>query len=78
MLEGQLDDSAAEFFVACDFGVPLESLWQERYSLNYSVVPSFFSFPFVKKVLLTGKAVNFIRHCCHEEEWYLSVEDMPE
>jgi hypothetical protein len=32
-----------------------------------------------KKILLTGKAVNFIRRCCHEQDWILdsSLHNMP-
>lgn len=32
-----------------------------------------------KKILLTGKAVNFIRRCCHEQDWILdsSLHQMP-
>ena len=66
MLEGQLEDASAEFYVAItEFGVPLEQLWREKFEVKPGVVPSFFSKEFVKKVLLTGKAVNFICHCCH-------------
>jgi gamma-tubulin complex component 3 len=29
-----------------------------------------------KKILLTGKAVNFIRRCCNEQEWMLSDQSL--
>ena len=50
-----------------------EKLWTEKYRLNYVMIPSFLSTDLAKKILLTGKAVNFIRRCCEEQDWILDV-----
>jgi hypothetical protein len=41
IFDGELHDDVGEFFVATDPSVPDERLWSEKYSLNYSMVPSF-------------------------------------
>jgi hypothetical protein len=38
------------------------------------MVPSFFDVVTAKKILMTGKAVNFIRKCCNEEDWVLEID----
>jgi len=55
-------------------------LWTERYRLNHIMVPSgLLSHELAKKILQTGKAVNFIRRCCNEQDWILdaSLHNMP-
>lgn len=37
------------------------------------MIPSFLSYSLAKKILQTGKAVNFIRHCCNEQDWILDT-----
>eukprot|EP00913_Durusdinium_trenchii_P003217 g2975.t1 len=57
-------DPYGEFFVIADASVPLEDLWNRAYSLELEMVPSFISLELARKILLTGKSVNFIRLCC--------------
>eukprot|EP00434_Breviolum_minutum_P037040 symbB.v1.2.032831.t1/scaffold3926.1/size48177/2 len=64
MTEGELQDPYGEFFVVADASVPLEDLWNRMYSLELEMVPSFISLELARKILLTGKSVNFIRLCC--------------
>ena len=33
------------------------------------MLPSFLPKQLAEKVLLTGKAINFLRACCHDEQW---------
>jgi len=55
-----------------------DKLWTDKYSLNYIMIPSFLTNEIATKILLTGKAVNFIRRCCQEDDWILdSSESMP-
>ena len=37
------------------------------------MIPSFLSNELAHKILQTGKAVNFIRRCCGEQDWILDV-----
>merc|ERR1740123_355017 len=39
------------------------------YWLDIEMVPSFVSAELARKILLTGKSVNFIRLCCPGQEW---------
>jgi len=53
-----------------DPNVPDSRLWTDKYHINYSIIPSFLTNE-ITKILQTGKAVNFIRRCCKEEDWIL-------
>ena len=40
-----------------------------RYRLELEMVPSFLTLELARKILLTGKSVNFIRLCCPGQGW---------
>jgi gamma-tubulin complex component 3 len=69
MTEGELRDPFGEFFVCADYGVPKEELWHRSYFLEIEMVPCFVTLELARKILLTGKSVNFIRLCCPEQDW---------
>ena len=71
MIEGEINDPYREFFVDTDQSVPDDKLWLHKYSLNPIMIPSFINNQLVTKILQTGKAVNFIRRCCGEQDWLL-------
>jgi gamma-tubulin complex component 3 len=73
MIEGEINDPFKEFFVEMDPLVSDDKLWTEKYKINYIMIPSFLSNSLAHKILLTGKAVNFIRRCCVEQDWILDV-----
>lgn len=73
MIEGEINDPFREFFVEMDPLVSDDKLWTKKYKLNYIMIPSFLSNQLAHKILLTGKAVNFIRRCCNEQDWILDV-----
>ncbi|KAF6165520.1 hypothetical protein GIB67_015843 [Kingdonia uniflora] len=68
VLEGELDDIFAEFFV---LGQPVkaESLWREGYRLHDGMLPSFISQSLAQRILRTGKSINFLRVCCEDQGW---------
>ncbi|XP_076323570.1 gamma-tubulin complex component 3 homolog isoform X1 [Tachypleus tridentatus] len=66
VFSGELEDMYHEFFVAVNPSVPNTSLWHEKYSLRKTMIPSFLSLSQAKKVLCTGKAINFLRMVCHD------------
>ncbi|XP_068645827.1 gamma-tubulin complex component 3-like [Aristolochia californica] len=68
VLEGELDDIFAEFFVV---GQPVkaESLWQEGYCLHSGMLPNFISQSLAQRILRTGKSINFLRVCCEDLGW---------
>jgi gamma-tubulin complex component 3 len=73
MIEGDINDPFEEFFVEINPLTTDEKLWTEKYRLNYIMIPSFLTNQLAKKILLTGKAVNFIRRCCNEQDWILDI-----
>ncbi|XP_010668610.2 gamma-tubulin complex component 3 [Beta vulgaris subsp. vulgaris] len=68
VLEGELEDIFAEFFVV---GQPVkaESLWREGYRLHAGMLPSFISPSLAQRILRTGKSINFLRVCCEDQGW---------
>lgn len=76
--DGELIDPYHEFFIeepdpstlpAIDHRHVATSVWEEKYKLNSSMVPSIISSEFAKKVFLIGKSLNFIRHNCGDSDW---------
>ncbi|GIY37356.1 gamma-tubulin complex component 3 homolog [Caerostris darwini] len=63
---GELDDAYGEFFVASNTTSDDVNLWQEKYSLNKAMIPSFISMEQARKILCTGKAINFLRQVCQD------------
>ncbi|KAG8371854.1 hypothetical protein BUALT_Bualt12G0006300 [Buddleja alternifolia] len=68
VLEGELEDIFAEFFVLSQL-VKAESLWREGYRLHSSMLPSFISQSLAQHILRTGKSINFLRVCCDHRGW---------
>ncbi|KAM6547897.1 hypothetical protein CsatB_019573 [Cannabis sativa] len=68
VLEGELEDIFAEFFVV---GQPVkaESLWREGYMLHSGMLPSFIPQSLAQRILRTGKSINFLRVCCDDRFW---------
>ncbi|PKA47028.1 Gamma-tubulin complex component 4 like [Apostasia shenzhenica] len=68
VLEGELDDLFAEFFIVSQ-PVKAESLWREGYQLQSTMLPSFISSMLAQRILRTGKSINFLRVCCEDSGW---------
>ncbi|ELW47485.1 Gamma-tubulin complex component 3 [Tupaia chinensis] len=65
--DGELEDTYHEFFVASDPAVKADRLWQDKYTLRTSMVPSFVTMDQSRKVLLIGKSINFLHQVCHDQ-----------
>ena len=50
-------------------GVGLSSVWNDKYEVVESMIPSIISGDFAQKVFLIGKSLNFIRHSCGDAAW---------
>ncbi|KAK6149238.1 hypothetical protein DH2020_016763 [Rehmannia glutinosa] len=61
VLEGELEDIFAEFFVLSQ-PVKAESLWREGYRLHAAMLPTFISPSLAQCILRTGKSINFLRY----------------
>ncbi|KAL4587567.1 hypothetical protein LXL04_000439 [Taraxacum kok-saghyz] len=68
VLEGELEDIFSEFFVLGQ-SVKAESLWTEGYKLHPAMLPTFISQSLAKRILRTGKSINFLRVCCEDRTW---------
>ena len=75
---GELSDPYHEFFVteseSTDLGddprrAAATSVWEEKYKLDESIVPSIITSDFAKKIFLIGKSLNFIRSTCSDSAW---------
>ena len=64
--DGELDDPYKEFFIESCAEVVGERMWHEKYQVRDSMVPSFISRSQAKKILGTGKSINFLREVCKD------------
>ncbi len=76
--DGELSDPYHEFLVIerdpQDSGddprrAPATSVWEEKYKLDETMIPSIITEEFARKVFLIGKSLNFIRHGCSDSAW---------
>lgn len=61
IIEGELDDPFQEFFVIMDPEISDNMIWSNKYQLKHSLIPSILTNDSAYKILLAGKAVNFIK-----------------
>lgn len=64
--DGELDDPYKEFFIESCAEVVGDRMWHEKYQVKDSMVPSFISRSQAKKILCTGKSINFLREVCKD------------
>lgn len=76
--DGELSDPYHEFFVLeqhhpnnddSDHRTGATSVWEDKYKLDASQVPTIMTPEFAQKVFLIGKSLNFIRHICGDAAW---------
>ncbi|KAF2766362.1 spc98 like protein [Teratosphaeria nubilosa] len=70
--DGELEDPYLEFFVYEnteyeDSGAT--SVWESKYLLKESMIPSIVAPDFATRVFLIGKSLNFIRYGCGDSQW---------
>ncbi|KAK4162590.1 Spc98 family-domain-containing protein [Cladorrhinum sp. PSN259] len=77
--DGELSDPHLEFFVREQNpnnegqkevkAKGQASVWNSKYEVVGTMVPSIMTADFAKKVFLIGKSLNFIRHSCGDSQW---------
>lgn len=79
--DGELSDPYSEFFVheqdphAIKTSEEIRargatsSVWEDKYKVSDSMIPSIITLEFAQKVFLIGKSLNFIRHGCGDSLW---------
>lgn len=79
--DGELSDPYHEFFVieqdtpssgereTDPRRAPATSVWEDKYKLDDSMMPTIMTDELAKKVFLIGKSLNFIRYGCGDSAW---------
>lgn len=79
--DGELSDPYNEFFVIEQDShikgvgevdtrrAPATSVWEDKYKLEDTMIPSIMSEELARKVFLIGKSLNFIRYGCGDSAW---------
>ncbi|XP_044750797.1 gamma-tubulin complex component 3 homolog [Coccinella septempunctata] len=66
LLDGEINDPCNEFFIEARSINASERLWHDKYHVKKSMIPSFISMDQAKKILATGKSINFLRQICKD------------
>ncbi|XP_076756926.1 gamma-tubulin complex component 3 [Xylocopa sonorina] len=64
--DGELDDPYREFFIETCADITGDRMWHEKYQVRNSMLPSFITKMQAKKILGTGKSINFLREVCKD------------
>lgn len=77
--DGELEDPFQEFFVEENHELDnmdmdprrggATSVWEDKYRLNESMIPSIVTPDFARKIFLIGKSLNFISYGCGDSSW---------
>lgn len=74
--DGELSDPYLEFFVQLKSAeattkakTASTNVWDEKYEMSHTMIPSIVTLEFANKVHLIGKSLNFIRHSCGDAQW---------
>ncbi|KAH6652791.1 Spc98 family-domain-containing protein [Truncatella angustata] len=74
--DGELSDPYQEFFVYEQSPEQMPkgksgstNVWEDKYVMKGSMIPSIMPEVFAQKVFLIGKSLNFIRHSCGDAPW---------
>lgn len=77
--DGELSDPYLEFFVSEQQDTSTDnndvrkggatSVWEDKYKISPSMIPSIITEEFANKVFLIGKSLNFIRTGCSDSRW---------
>lgn len=66
LIEGEINDPHAEFFIEVLPEVGTDRLWNDKYRVRESMLPCFISAELAQKILITGKSINFLKDICDE------------
>ncbi|KAK4880318.1 hypothetical protein RN001_008464 [Aquatica leii] len=66
LLDGEINDPYNEFFIEARNISSTERFWYDKYNIKVPMVPSFISMEQAKKILATGKNINFLRQICKD------------
>lgn len=67
LLDGEIKDPHNEFFIEEIKEVSSDQLWHHKYRILKSRLPTFISHNLAKKILTSGKSINFLREVCEDK-----------
>ncbi|XP_037090539.1 gamma-tubulin complex component 3-like, partial [Pollicipes pollicipes] len=76
MFDGELEDRHKELFIAADPSVADDRLWHDKYQLRESQIPSFLTNTQARRILATGKSINFLRQVCRDDSGIRGIESL--
>lgn len=76
LLNGEIEDPSNEFFIVEVPGVTFDQLWDERYRVDTTRLPTFISPELAEKILVTGKTHNFTKVVCQNRTIYKDAKEM--
>lgn len=66
LLDGEINDPCNEFFIEAKNIIAAERLWHDKYNVRKSMIPSFINMEQARRILATGKSINFLRQICKD------------
>lgn len=66
LVEGEIKDPHNEFFIEEIREVSSDRLWHHKYRVVNARLPVFVSKPMARKILVSGKSINFLREVCED------------
>lgn len=66
LIDGEIRDPHREFFIEEICEVSSDRLWHHKYRIVLSRLPTFVPKSLAKKVLVSGKSINFLREVCED------------
>lgn len=67
LLEGEIKDPHNEFFIEEIKEIASDRLWHHKYRVVNARLPVFVSKPLARKILVSGKSINFLREVCEDK-----------
>lgn len=67
LLDGEIKDPHNEFFIEEIKEVSSDRLWHHKYRVVNARMPVFVSKPLARKILVSGKSINFLREVCEDK-----------
>lgn len=76
LLEGEIKDPHNEFFIEEIREVSSDRLWHHKYRVVHTRLPIFMPRAMARKILVSGKSINFLREVCEDRSLIKGREEL--